>query len=86
MPLVVLTATAKDAATLAVWLKLQKDLATLSTNSRQLFDPLSVHFIQTDQPDLVIEALQKVVAAVRHHSVLPPVQAWRCGNGSGVCR
>jgi pimeloyl-ACP methyl ester carboxylesterase len=85
MPLVVLTATAKDAATLAVWLKLQKDLATLSTTSRQLFDPLSVHFIQTDQPDVVIEALQKVVDAVRHHRVLPPVRAWRCGNSSGVC-
>ena len=85
MPLVVLTATGHPEG-LAVWLTLQKDLATLSTNSRQLVDPLSVHFIQTDQPDFVIEALQKVVYAVRHHSQLPPVRAWRCGDGSGVCR
>jgi hypothetical protein len=85
MPLVVLTATNKVAG-LAVWLKLQKDFTILSTNSRQLFDPLSVHFIQTDQPDFVSEALQKVVDAVRHHGVLPPVRAWRCGDGSGVCR
>jgi pimeloyl-ACP methyl ester carboxylesterase len=88
MPLVVLTATASGyhSVSLAVWLTYQKDLATLSTNSRQLFDPLSAHFIQMDQPDFVIEALQHVVAAVRHHRQLPPVRSWRCGDGSGVCR
>jgi pimeloyl-ACP methyl ester carboxylesterase len=87
LPLVVLTATATGyhAASLAVWLKFQKDLATLSTNSGQLFDPLSTHFIQMDQPDFVIEALQ-TVDAVRQHRPLPPVRAWRCGDGSGVCR
>lgn len=84
-PLVVLTATLKDAPILRVWLKYQQELTTLSTNSRQLFDPLSQHVIPTDSPDFVKEAVEKVVAAVRQHSQLPPVKAWRCGDGSGFC-
>ena len=86
MPLVMLTATERDTQPLAVWLRLQRDLAGLSTDSRQLLDPITEHYIQQDQPEIVIEALQRVVTAVRQRSQLPPVREWRCGNGSGTCR
>ena len=86
MPLVVPTATETDGKSLAVWLRLQHELAGLSANSRQLVDPLSGHFIQEDQPDFVIEALQRVIYAVRYRSQLPAVRDLRCGDGSGSCR
>lgn len=69
-----------------VWLRYQKALTALSINSRQLFDPLSQHVLPTDSPDFVTEAVEKVVAAVRRHSHLLPLKAWRCGDGSGICR
>jgi pimeloyl-ACP methyl ester carboxylesterase len=86
IPLAVLTATLKDEPVLGVWLKYQKQLAALSTNSRQIFDSHTQHDIPTDSPGLVTEAVEKVVAAVRNHGQLPPVNAWRCGDGSGFCR
>jgi pimeloyl-ACP methyl ester carboxylesterase len=85
-PVVVLVATQKEQPGLGLWLRWQGALAQLSTNSRLLRDPLSHHDIADDQPPFVIEAVQRVVAAVRRHSALPPVMAWRCGDGSGVCR
>lgn len=86
MPLVVLTATDKPQPGLGEWLHWQHVLAGMSTNSRQLLDPLTQHDIQLASPEFVIEAVQKVLAAVRTHSQLPPVKDWRCGDGSGYCK
>ena len=48
-----------------MWLLLQKDLTTLSSNSWQIFADQSSHFIQFDQPGLVIDAIRQVVEATR---------------------
>ena len=45
----------------AAWLSLQKDLASLSTNSQQIIATRSGHDIQLDQPDLVIAAIKQVL-------------------------
>jgi pimeloyl-ACP methyl ester carboxylesterase len=44
-----------------VWLTLQKDLASLSTNSQQIIATRSGHNIPLDQPDLVIAAIKQVL-------------------------
>jgi pimeloyl-ACP methyl ester carboxylesterase len=43
------------------WLALQKDLASLSTNSAQVIATRSGHAIQLDQPDLVVAAIRQVL-------------------------
>jgi pimeloyl-ACP methyl ester carboxylesterase len=51
-----------DAAGLyQVWLDLQKELTMLSTNSIQIIADHSGHMIPTDQPEAVIEAIQRVM-------------------------
>jgi len=45
----------------AAWLALQKDLASLSTNSTQMIATRSGHYIPLDQPDLVIAAIKQVL-------------------------
>jgi pimeloyl-ACP methyl ester carboxylesterase len=79
-PLVVLTAmqplppdilaaqglAAEDAAQMqVVWEQLHQDEASWSSRSRQLNVPDSQHYIQFQRPDLVIEAVQEVLDAVR---------------------
>jgi pimeloyl-ACP methyl ester carboxylesterase len=44
----------------ATWGALQKDLATLSSNSQQSVAQHSGHYIQLDRPDLAITAIQSV--------------------------
>ena len=51
-----------------MWLDLQQDLTKLSSNSRQIFADQSSHFIQFDQPDLVIEAIRHVIDIARRTS------------------
>lgn len=46
-------------------LQLQADLTKLSTNSRQVYADQSGHFIQFDQPELVIEGIRQVVDSAR---------------------
>jgi pimeloyl-ACP methyl ester carboxylesterase len=50
--------------------RLQLDLLSLSTNSKQIIAKASGHWIQLDQPQLVTEAIKEVVYAVRHRSRL----------------
>ena len=67
LPLVVLTAPNKqraddvpaemNAALNQVWLEMQQELAQLSANSRHVISEKSQHFIQQDEPELVIEAI-----------------------------
>lgn len=78
-PLVVLTATKTSPAMLAasgltpaqgvrmqaVWDTLQADEATWSTGSRHERVLNASHYIQFDRPDVVIDAVQDVVARVR---------------------
>jgi pimeloyl-ACP methyl ester carboxylesterase len=53
-----------------VWQTLQTELAGLSTESEHMVARQSGHFIQLDQPALVVGAIQQVVTAVRAHAGL----------------
>jgi pimeloyl-ACP methyl ester carboxylesterase len=78
-PLVVLTHSVTPAATLraaklspadaarldAVWLELQNDEASWSTKSRHTVVPGATHYIQFDQPQVVVGAVREVVGEVR---------------------
>jgi pimeloyl-ACP methyl ester carboxylesterase len=55
-----------------VWRALQNELADLSTRSEHVLAQQSGHFIQQDQPGLVVGAIQQVVDAVRRHAGLTP--------------
>jgi pimeloyl-ACP methyl ester carboxylesterase len=47
-----------------IWLELQRDWATRSSNARQIVASNSGHFIQNDQPTLVIDAVRWVLDEV----------------------
>lgn len=51
-----------------VWQELQADLLNLSSNSRLIIAEKSGHGIQTDQPDLVVDAIRQIVDSVRKAS------------------
>jgi D-alanyl-D-alanine carboxypeptidase len=76
IPLIVLThSQPPDAATLLqglsveaserLWSEQQADLIMLMPNSRQILAEESGHYIQIDQPDLVIDAIADVIEAAR---------------------
>jgi len=52
----------------AVWLPLQEDLAALVSDGRLVVAEQSGHSIQTEQAELVIDAIQQEVDAVRDPS------------------
>ena len=43
------------------WAQLQSDLLNLSTDSQQVLAEKSGHFVQLDQPELVIEAIDRII-------------------------
>lgn len=45
-----------------VWEDLQQDLLTLSTDSKRILAPKSGHYVQLDEPDVVIGAIKKMIA------------------------
>ncbi len=53
-----------------VWRELQADLATRTKNSIHFAAAKSSHYIQHDQPDLVVDAIRKVVASARNKEPL----------------
>jgi pimeloyl-ACP methyl ester carboxylesterase len=53
-----------------MWLELQQDLTKLSSQSRQMFADQSTHFIQFDQPDLVIDAIRQIIDITRRTSAI----------------
>jgi pimeloyl-ACP methyl ester carboxylesterase len=55
----------------AEWLTLQNDQATWSTSSRHKVVPGASHYIQLDQPDAVIAAVNDVVTQVHRRSSGP---------------
>jgi pimeloyl-ACP methyl ester carboxylesterase len=50
----------------AAWRAAQEQLATLALHARSVVATESAHYIQLQQPALVIEAIRQVVAGVRH--------------------
>jgi pimeloyl-ACP methyl ester carboxylesterase len=76
MPLVVLTSPVKERADDLppglsakfdeIWVELQKELVKMSSHSTHVMAYKSGHFIQHDQPDLVIDAILQVVEDTRH--------------------
>lgn len=51
-----------------MWLELQQDLTKLSSNSRQVLADQSSHFIQFDQPDLIVGAIRQLIDLERKKS------------------
>ena len=47
------------------WKKMQTELAGLSSNGRQIIAEKSAHYIQLDEPELVIESILEMVAGSR---------------------
>jgi pimeloyl-ACP methyl ester carboxylesterase len=79
LPLVILTATGPiwwpdlpaevDAAQFKQeWLEMQQKLTTLSSHSTQLFADKSSHFMQFDQPQVIVDGVRRVVEATRQKS------------------
>jgi pimeloyl-ACP methyl ester carboxylesterase len=69
IPLIVLTAAGGDWPNTEVkhcWLELQAELARLSPQGSHRVIEKSGHFIQIDQPHLVINAIREIVNMVRH--------------------
>lgn len=54
------------------WLELQRSLLTLSTNSRHYISVTGGHYIQRDDPELVIKAIQGLLAELLKAKSLPP--------------
>ena len=50
--------------------KLQEKLLSLSHNSRQIMAESSSHFVEIDAPDVIVSAIEQVVAAIRSHAGL----------------
>lgn len=71
-PLVVLHTNAGDPLGPSQYMQLQRKLAGLSTNSMTIQAERSSHYIMLDRPDLVIAAIQRVLAAARGKSRLSP--------------
>ena len=44
-----------------IWTELQTDLLTLSTDSQQILAMESGHYVQVDQPEIVIAAIRELV-------------------------
>jgi pimeloyl-ACP methyl ester carboxylesterase len=66
LPLIVLSHGLPDLDNDAVvfeqeWIKMQSELANLSSNSRQIIAKQSGHYIQLDEPNLVIDAVRELV-------------------------
>jgi len=58
-----------------VWLKMQNRLASLSARSVHVLAPTSGHFVQQDDPELVIAGIGAALAAARRDGRLAPCAA-----------
>jgi pimeloyl-ACP methyl ester carboxylesterase len=52
------------------YVKLQKELLSLSQNSKEIIAEKSSHFVIIDRPDVVIDAIRQVVQSVRNNAKL----------------
>lgn len=67
IPLIVVSR-GKATPTAQVWSELQKELASQTPTGQQIIAAESGHGIHFDQPELVIDVIQTIVAQVRHSS------------------
>lgn len=66
MPLIVIRAeTYEDVLSVSLWRRTQADLATLSTDGIEIEALHSGHFVQDDNPDMVVGAVRAAVTAAR---------------------
>ncbi len=65
LPLVIITAGIRPENKTPAWFELQKDLLSLSTSSRQVFAWESRHFVQNEQPELVLEEIFNMIDLVQ---------------------
>lgn len=67
LPVVVLTASHRDDSPdfRSAWRTLQRRMASLFPNGRQIIAEHSDHYIQFDEPELVITAIREIVAKAR---------------------
>jgi len=56
----------EKASVMAVWAELQAELATLSSNGRQVIAEDAGHYVHLDRPELVIDAIRDVLDAAQH--------------------
>jgi hypothetical protein len=61
-------------ANLRIVMRLQSDLAQLSTNSRQVMVSGTGHEIYIYQPAIVVRSISAVVTSAQKHSPLPPIE------------
>ena len=50
-----------------LWNELQSDLLSLSTDSRQILAPESGHYVQLDQPDIVIREIRNIISDIQNN-------------------
>jgi pimeloyl-ACP methyl ester carboxylesterase len=66
------------------WEKMQEELARLSTRGTQMVAKNSAHYIQNDRPDLVIDAVHRVVEQARGSNALSPASLEKKGAESQI--
>jgi pimeloyl-ACP methyl ester carboxylesterase len=66
IPLTVLTRPRRPGAEPAVWAQLQDELAALSSDNVHVHADQGGHYLQLDEPDLVIGAIRELVRRCRH--------------------
>lgn len=75
-PLIVLTrardASIDDRGFWPVWYGLHEDLTCLSSNSRHVISPSPSHYLNTGDPQAVLDAIRRVVRSVRDSEPLGP--------------
>jgi pimeloyl-ACP methyl ester carboxylesterase len=87
-PLIVLVRGQRDESTadeLQLWLKLQQQVARLSSSSMLVRADNSGHSIQEEATDLTVEALRQVVAAARAAAALPACGSTPLTRFGGTC-
>ncbi|MCK6543259.1 alpha/beta hydrolase [bacterium] len=47
------------------WAKMQKDMLSLSSNSKQILVPHSGHYIHEDQPSAIVEVIKEMISETR---------------------
>ena len=45
-----------------IWFELQDDHLKLSTNSKQIFVQKSGHYVQLDEPQVVVDAVKELIS------------------------
>ncbi len=55
------------------WLNLQADLMRLSTNSRQVFADRSSHFVNFDQPEIIVDQVRRLIEIDRPTQLIPAI-------------